>query len=89
MVGWLEEEAAPMGFVRFEVEFEVEFEGTVAGHSARPSFEPAKPPMRVCTSHIPEGGLVSSVARFHSIRMAPAWEPWVETMVSAHSTQPD
>lgn len=41
----------------------------VAGQSASWRFEPLKPPIRVCTSHMPEG--VPEVARFHSMRIAP------------------
>lgn len=42
------------------------------GHVAPWKFDPIVPPMRVCTSHIPEGE-VDEEARFHSIRTAPCW----------------
>lgn len=41
----------------------------VAGQSASWSFDPLKPPIRVWTSHMPEG--VPEVDRFHSMRIAP------------------
>lgn len=47
----------------------------VVGQSASWRLEPAKPPMRVCTSQMPDGE--PRVARLYSIRVAPAWVPWV------------
>jgi len=59
----------------------------VVGHCATCRFEPAKPPMRVWISHIPDGE-PESEERFHWIRIAPAVAPWVDTIMSLHSTMP-
>src|SRR5256885_13806676 len=48
--------------------------------------EPQKPPMRVCTSHMPEGESAGD-ARFHSIRIAPAVAPCVATIMSDRSEE--
>jgi len=46
-----------------------------------------KPPMRVCTSHMPDG-FEFELPSFHSMRVAPAVGPWVEMMRSCSSAKP-
>lgn len=59
----------------------------VVGQLARERLEPLKPPMRVWTSHIPDG-VVAEEARFQWMRTAPAVAPCVEMIMSDHSTTP-
>src|SRR5437868_6367234 len=58
----------------------------VVGHCAICCCEPVKPPIRTWTSHMPLG--VPLLARFHSMHVAPAWGPCVDTMKSLSSTVP-
>lgn len=57
-------------------------------HWATCRLEPANPPMRVWTSHMPDGEPLGD-ARFHSISTAPGTEPCVPTTKSDISTCPD
>lgn len=57
----------------------------VVGHCASWRWEPAKPPILVWTSHMPDG---VPEMRLYSIKIAPAWAPWVLTIVSDHSIEP-
>ena len=53
----------------------------VMGHCATCRFEPANPPIRVCTSHMPEGE-PEPEERFHWIRIAPGFALCVDTIIS-------
>ena len=57
-----------------------------AGQSAFCRFDPKNPPILVWTSHMPDRCF--KLAIFHSISTAPACGPWVEIIMSDHSTLP-